>query len=151
NVAGKKVVIALVKFQLFVVEIQIGEDAVFFHQEIRKKGRRRIGSQDFPETLLALQEKVHLRAKRGARFFVVKVGQKRIVFAVVNAAGMKTLGEDAGERGFADSERPFDGYETRSLRTPPGDGCALGRGVVRHWRRIIAAKMPQNAPSRKEI
>ncbi len=47
NIAGEKVVIAFVEFELFVVEIEIGEDAVFFHEEIGEKRRGRIGGEGF--------------------------------------------------------------------------------------------------------
>src|SRR5262249_56987860 len=53
----------------------------------------------------------------------------------------EVLGRDGGEVGLAEGERALDANEVRSLRTPPGNGCALGRGVVRHWLGIIAAKM----------
>jgi len=140
NFAREQVVITFIEFQLFVVEIEIGEDAVFFHEEIGEKRRGRIGGKGFAEALLALEEKVHLRAKGRAGFFVVEIGEERIVFAVVHAASVETFGEDACESGFADAERAFDGNEARSLRAPLGDGCAFGRRVVRHQGGIIAAR-----------
>jgi len=77
-----------------------------------------------------------LRAKRGARFFVVKVGQKGIVFAIVNAAGVEAFGKDAGKGRFADPQRAFDGNETGSLRPRLGmsarlaeESCAIGEGL----------------------
>ncbi len=139
NFAGVQIVIAFVEFQLFVIEIQVGEDAVFFHQEIGEQRRGRIRGEGFAQSFLALQQKVHLRAKGGAGFFLVKIGEKRIVFAIVNAAGVEAFGKDAGQRGFADAQRAFDGDETGSLRPPLGDKSALGRGVLRHWQGIIAA------------
>src|SRR5262249_2053314 len=103
--------------------------------------RGRIGSKGFAQALLALQQKVHLRAKGGAGFLLVKIGEEGIVFAIVNALGVQAFGQDAGQGGFADAERAFDGDEARSLWTPLGDRCALGRGVVRYWLGIIAVKM----------
>src|SRR5262249_50017514 len=107
-------------------------DAVFFHQKVGKQRRGRISSKGFAQALLALQQKVHLRAKRRAGFFLVKIGEEGIVFAVVDAAGVEAFGEDAGQRGFAYAEWTFDGDEARSLRARLGDGCAFGRGVERH-------------------
>jgi len=167
DIACEKVVITFVKFQFFVVEIEIGEDAVFFHEEIREKRRGRIGGEGFAQALLALQQKVHLRAQRRAGFFVVKIGEKGIVFAIVDAASVKAFSKDAGQRGFAYPKWAFDGNEARSLGTPLGDGCAFGRGVERHsglrcplpanwaarrlaWREIIAAKKVPESNFQKE-
>src|SRR6266567_241097 len=63
KVRGEGFVIALVKFELFVGEVEIGEDAVLLHEEI---GEERAGSFDgegFAEALLALDEEVHLGAE----------------------------------------------------------------------------------------
>ena len=167
NFTREKVVIAFVKLQLFVVEIEVGEDAVFFHEEVGEERCGGICGERFAKALLAFEQKVHLSAKRGARFFVVKIGEEGIVFAVVNAAGVEAFREDAGERGFADAEGAFDGDEARSLGAPPGDGCAFGRGVERHsglrcplppdravgrlaWREIIAAKKVPASNFQKE-
>jgi len=139
NFAREEIVVAFVEFQLFVIEIEVGEDAVFFHQEIGEKRSGRIGGEGFAEALLALEEKVHLGAEGGAGFFVVEIGEEGIVFAIINAAGVKAFGEDASQSGFADAERAFDGDKARSLRAPLGDGCAFGRGVERHQEGIIAA------------
>jgi len=88
--------------------------------------------------LLALDEEVHLGAKGGARLGFVEVGEKRIVFAVVDAASVKTFGEDAGEGRFPDAQRAFNGDEAGRLWAALGNQRALGgRGVVaRHrWKR----------------
>src|SRR6266699_2512714 len=56
KVRGEGFVIALVELQLFVGEVEIGEDAVLLHEEI---GEERAGSFDgegFAEALLALDE-----------------------------------------------------------------------------------------------
>ena len=151
NVAREEVVIALVEFQLFVVEIEVGEDAVFFHEEIGKERRGSIGGKDFAKAFLALKEEVHLGAESGAGFFVVEICEEGIVFAIVNAAGVEAFGEDAGQSGFAYAERAFDGYETGRLWPSFGDGRAFGGGVVPHWPEIIAANKPQFATWRKEV
>ena len=132
NISRQKIVIAFVEFQLFVVEIEIGEDAVFFHEEIGEKRRGGIRGEGFAEALLALQQKIYLGAKGGAGFFVVEIGKEGIVFAIVDTAGVEPFGEDASQGGFADAKRAFDGDEARSLGAPLGDGCAFGRGVERH-------------------
>jgi len=67
---------------------------------IRKSERSGAGesaSQSFAQALLPFQQKIHLRAKTRSRFFVVKVGQKGIVFAIVNAAGVEAFRKDAGQ------------------------------------------------------
>ncbi len=103
DVRGEGFVIALVKLELFVVEIEIGEDAVLFHEEV---GEGRTGGFDgkgFAETFLALDEEVHLRAESCAGLFLVEIGEEGIVLAIVDAAGMKAFGEDARQGSFADA------------------------------------------------
>jgi len=116
---------------------------------------------------LAFEQKVHLRAKGRAGFFVIEIGEEGIVFAIVNAARVEAFGQDAGQGGFADAQGAFDGDEARSLGAPLGDGCAFGRGVERHsglrcplppnraagrlaWREIIAAKKVPESNFQKE-
>ena len=67
-------------------------------------------------------------AEGGAGFFLVEIGEKRIVFAVVDAARVQALGEDFGEGGFADAERAFDDDEAGRLGTALRNGSALGGG-----------------------
>src|SRR6266436_5812114 len=115
NVGSEGFIVALVELELGVVKIKVGEDAVFFHEEI---GEDRAGSFDgegFAEALLALDEEVHLGAKGGAGLGFVKVGEKRIVLAIVDATGVEAFGEDAGEGGFADAERAFNNDEAGRL------------------------------------
>src|SRR6266567_7448369 len=131
KVRGEGFVIALVKFELFVGEVEIGEDAVLLHEEI---GEERAGSFDgegFAEALLALDEEVHLGAEGGAGFCVVEIGEEGIVLAIIDAAGVEALSEDSGEGGFADAQRAFNDDETGKLRAALRNASALrGGGVV---------------------
>lgn len=136
DAGGERFVVTVVKLQLFVIEIEIGKDTVFFEKEI---GEDRAGSFDgerFADALLALDEEIHLGAESGAGFFLVKIAEKRIVLAVVDPAGVQAFGEDFGKRGFADAKRAFDDDEARELRTPLGARSAFGCGrfVGRHLR-----------------
>src|SRR6266404_3878174 len=139
NVRGKGGVIALVELQLFVVEIEVGEDAVFLHEEVREDRAGSFDGEGFAEAFLALEKEVHLGAERGARLGVVEIGEEGIVFAIVDAAGVEAFGEDLGEGGFADAQRAFDDDEAGRLRTSLRSASALGCGRVvgRHrwnWR-----------------
>ncbi len=137
NVRGEGFVIALVELEFRVVEIEVGEDAVFFHEEI---GEDRAGSFDgegFAKALLALDEEVHLSAKSGARLGFVKVGEEGIVFAIVDAAGVETFGEDAGEGGFADAKRAFNDDEAGRLGSALRSASAFGGGRVVAGHRFV--------------
>src|SRR6266571_1528589 len=131
KVRGEGFVVALVELELFVGEVEIGEDAVLLHEEI---GEERAGSFDgegFAEALLALDEKVHLGAEGGAGFYIVEIGEEGIVLAIVDAAGVEAFGEDSGEGGFADAQRAFNDDETGKLRAALRNASALrGGGVV---------------------
>jgi hypothetical protein len=137
NVRGEGFVIALVELELFVVEIEIGEDAVLFHEEIGEDGARSFDGEGFAETLPALDEEVHLGAKGGAGLGVVEIGEEGIVLAIVDAAGMEALGEDAGESGFADAQRALNNDEARRLRTALRKASALGGGRVVAGHRFV--------------
>src|SRR6202171_879874 len=89
NVRGEDFVIALIELELGVVEIEIGEDAVLFHEEIREDGAGSFDGEGFAEALLALDEEVHLGAKGGAGFCFIEVGEEGIVLAIVDAAGVR--------------------------------------------------------------
>jgi hypothetical protein len=75
-----------------------------------------------------------LGAEGGAGFFFVEICEEGIVFAVVDAAGVETLGQDFGECGFADAQRAFDDNEAGGLRATLGLRGALRCGgfVGRH-------------------
>ena len=134
NVRGERFVIALVELEFLVVEIEVGEDAVFFEEEVGENGAGSFNGQGFTKTLLALHEEVHLSAQGGAGFGFVEVGEKGIVFAIVNAAGVEALGEDAGEGAFADAQRAFNDDEAGRLGAALRKASALGTGriVARH-------------------
>ncbi len=78
------------------------------------------------DALLAFHEEVHLGTEGSSRFFGVKLGEKRVVFAIENAPGVEAFGKDFGECGFSDAQRPFDDDESRRLRAPLRDGGSLG-------------------------
>ena len=130
NVGGQRFVVTVVEFELFVIEIEIGEDSVFFHQKIGEHGTGSLDGEGFADAFLALEEEVHLRVEAGAGFFLVEIGEEGIVFAVVDSACVKAFGEDFGEGGFADAERAFDDDEAGRLRATLCGASALGGGVV---------------------
>jgi len=100
---GKGLVVSLVEFQLGVVEIEIGENTVFLHQEIGNDGTGGITSEGFADAFLALHEEIELSVKGGTGFFGIEIGEEGVVLAVINTSSMETLGEDAGEGGLADT------------------------------------------------
>ena len=114
---GDGFVVAFVKFEFRVIEIQIGENAVFFHEEIADDGTGRVSRHGLADAFLALDQEVHLGAESGAAFCSIEIGQKRIVFAIIDAPGMQTFSEDAGEGRFADAQRALDHDKARRLRT----------------------------------
>ncbi len=61
---------------------------------------------------------------------MVEIGEEGIVLAIVDAAGMQALGEDAGKSGFADAQRAFNNDEAGRLRTTLRMASALGGGRV---------------------
>ncbi|HEY6926382.1 MAG TPA: hypothetical protein VI653_23055, partial [Steroidobacteraceae bacterium] len=117
-----------------VVEIEVGENAVFFEQKIGEHEARGFDGEGFAKMLLPLDEEVHLGAKGGAGLGVVEVGEEGIVFAIVNAAGVEALGENAGQGAFADTQGAFDDDEAGRLRAALWNASALGGGgvVARH-------------------
>jgi len=137
NVRGERLVIALVELELGVVEIEIGEDAVLFHEEIGENGAGSFDGEGFAETLLALDEEVHLGAKGGAGFCFIEVGEEGIVLAIVDTACMQALGEDAGKSGFADAQGAFNNNEAWKLWTALRNASALGGGGVVAGHRFV--------------
>src|SRR5260221_5090553 len=45
------------------IEIEVGEDAIFFHQKIGKHGRGRIRGKGFTDALLTFHQEIHLSAQ----------------------------------------------------------------------------------------
>jgi len=134
DVRGEGFVVTLVELELGVVEIEVGEDAVLFHEEIGEDRAGSINREGFAEALLALDEEVHLRAKSAAWLGFVEIGEEGIVFAIVDAAGVEAFGKDAGESGFADAQGAFNDHEAGRLETALRNASALGCGgiVARH-------------------
>src|SRR5208282_126553 len=134
NVRSHGFVVAVVEFELFVIEIEIGENAVFFEEEIGKDRAGSFDGKSFADAFLAFDEEIHLGAEGGAGLFFVEIGKEGIVFAVVDSPGVKTLRKDFGERGFADAKWTFDNDEAGGLRAALWNGSALGCGgfIGRH-------------------
>ena len=101
---GEGLVIALIELQFGIIEIEIGEDAVLFHQVVGDDRARSVAGKGFADAFLALHQKIELSVESGAGFFVVEIGQERIVLAIIDAAGMKPFGEDTGQGGLADPQ-----------------------------------------------
>ena len=137
DVRGECFVVALVELELGVVEIEVGEDAVLFHQEIGEHWARSVNGEGFAEALLTLDEEVHLRAKSAAWLGFVEIGEEGIVLAIVDAAGVEAFGKDAGERGFADAQGAFNDDEARSLETALRNASALGCGGIVAGHRFV--------------
>jgi len=130
KIRGEGFVVALVELELGVVEIEVGEVAVLFHEEIGEDGAGSLDGESFAEALLAFDEEVHLGAKSGAGLGFVEIGEEGIVLTIVDAAGVEPFGEDAGEGGFADAERAFNDDEAGRLGSALRSASALGGGGV---------------------
>ena len=74
-----------------------------------------VGRKSLADALLALHQEIELGVKGGARLFVVEIGEKRIVFAIVNAPRVQTFRQNAGKGSLADPQRTFDHNELRWL------------------------------------
>ncbi len=134
NACGERFVIALVELELAVVEVEIGKDAVFFEKKVGEHRAGSLHAQGFAQALPALEEEIHLGAKSSPGLGLIEIGKERVVFAIVDAAGVEAFGKDAGEGAFADAQRAFDDDETRSLGAALRNASALGGGgiVARH-------------------
>jgi len=143
NVRGERFVVALVKLQFFVTKVEVREDAILFHEEVGKNGPRRLDGAGFAKAFLAFEQEVHLRPERRTRLFAVEIGEKRIVLAIEDAAGMEAFGEDARKRGFAYPQRPFDDNEARRLRRSLGNASAPGAGGILVWHRRDYSRVVQ--------
>src|ERR1700733_8369875 len=90
--AREHIEIALVKFQLFVVEIDVGENFVLLEKKIADDHGGIIVEAQLGKLTIAFQGGMHLGAKRGTRCLVVKVGEEGIVFGIEYAAGVQPVG-----------------------------------------------------------
>jgi len=66
-----------------------------------------------------------LSAEGGSGEAGIKIGEKGIVFAIVNAARVEAFGKEAGERSFANAERSFNNDKSRWLWATLRDACAF--------------------------
>jgi len=114
-----------------IVKIEVGEDAVFFHKEVRDDGTGRFNSKGFAESLLAFDEEVHLRAKSGAGFGLIEISEKGIVFAVEYAARVEAFAKNSCQGGFADANGTFQDDKAGSLRAAMRGASAFGGGRIR--------------------
>src|SRR5262249_25101480 len=112
--------------------VEIGVDAILFQQEIGKDGTRSFYRQGFAKAALAFDQKIHLGAEGGARFFLVELGEKRIVFAVIGAARVEALGKNLRQSRLADAKRTFDDDKSRGLGAALRGRRAPGGGFTRH-------------------
>jgi len=137
KVGGEGFVVALVKLELGVVEIKVGENAVLLHEEVGEDWAGSFDGEGFAEALLAVDKEVHLSAESGAGLGFVKVGEEGIVLAIVNAAGVEAFSKDSGQSGFADAQRAVNDDKAGSLGTTLRDASALGGGRVVAGHRFV--------------
>jgi hypothetical protein len=131
NPGGKRFIVTVVKLQLFVIEIEIGENAIFLHEEVGEDGSGCFDGKGVAQAILAINEEVHLGTKGGPGFFLVEIGQKGIVFAIVNASGVQAFGKHFRQGRFAYAKGTFDDDETWRLWTALWNrGAFGGRGFV---------------------
>jgi hypothetical protein len=137
KIGGEGFVVALVEFEFGVVEIEVGEDAVLFHQEIGKDRARGFDGESFAQALLALDQKVHLGAKSGPGLGLVEVGKEGIILAIVDAASVEAFGKDARKSGFADAQGSFNDDKSGRLWTALWNASAFGGGRVVAGHRFV--------------
>src|SRR5262249_41864821 len=87
--------------------VDIRENLVLLEKKIRDHRNGAVLEVRFEQPPVAFVEEMHLRLESGAGLFVVELGEKGIFFAIEDAPRMHLFGEDAGESGFADANRPF--------------------------------------------
>src|ERR1700733_9882284 len=123
--AREHIEIALVKFQLFVVEIDVGENFVLLEKKIADDHGGIIVEAQLGKLTIAFHEEMHLGAKSGTGFLGVKLGEEGIVFGIEDAAGVEAVGQDFGERGFAYADGAFDGDPAERLEGGLGHGAGI--------------------------
>jgi peptidoglycan-N-acetylglucosamine deacetylase len=108
---AEHLIVAVVKVEFGVGEIDVGEDLVLLEKIIGDHG----GSEVLEITLLlvARHEEPHLGGEGHARLAQVEAVQEGIVLRLDNATGVQGVGQDLGERGLAGADGAFDGDETR--------------------------------------
>ena len=85
--------IFFVELQLFVVEIDVGENLVLLKQEIADDRSPRSSGRCLDQAAMAFVEEIHLRAEGRAGLLLVKIGEKRIVVAVGDPPRVQLLGQ----------------------------------------------------------
>ena len=132
--AGREhLVITIVELQLLVVQVDVCENFVFLEQEIGNQ-RRGAALLHFTQAAMALDQEIHLRTEGRPGFFLVEIGEERIVLGVEEAPRVQAVGQDPCQRGLADADRSFDRDRARRLKR----GCRLRRagGGWRHGREL---------------
>ena len=94
NGGCKHVEITFVKFEFFIIQIEISENFISLEQEIADDGSGSVLGLDLHQSAMAIVKEIHLGAERGAALFVVEIAEEWVVFAVENAAGVKLLCEN---------------------------------------------------------
>src|SRR5712692_11673394 len=120
KLGSKPFEVTVVELQFFVVEIQVGEDLVLLEQKIRQHRPGGFHGERFVQAAVAFHQEIHLRAEGRARLFIVEIGEERIVLAIEDAAGVKALGKDLREGGFADADWTLQDDEPRGPESRTG-------------------------------
>ena len=74
NGRREHVKVALVEFKFLVVEIDVGEDFVFFEKKIADNRNGAVFEMRFEQAAVAFIQKIHLRAESSAGFLIVELG-----------------------------------------------------------------------------
>src|SRR5713101_4352817 len=102
------VVIAVIGFQLLVVQVEAGENLVFFEDEVRDHGFLRASAQIQGAQLLeAANQESKLCLKAGPRFAFVKGAEERIVLRLHDLLRVETLRQNSRQSAFADAYGAF--------------------------------------------
>ena len=96
---------------------------VLLEEKIRYQWRRRVSLLHVADAPVPLNQKIHLRAESRTGFFLVEVGEERIVLGVEDPPCMQPVGQDARERGLAHADGSLDRDCSRRLES----GRLLGR------------------------
>src|SRR5262249_31835830 len=107
---AKIVIVAIVRLELLVIEIQAGEKLVFLENEICNNRVLRIGAKiDRTELFKAADEKRELGLKRRPGLAIVESLQKLVVVGLHNSLCVQALGQNAGQRALPDPDGTFHG------------------------------------------
>src|ERR1700675_2663184 len=130
NLFAKIIEVAIVRIEFLIVEVEAGEELVFFKNVIGDDGLIRPRPQiERPQLLKAADQECQLGLEGSARFAFVKCLQKWIVFRLDDALGRQSLSENPRQCALPNSYGTFDRNVTGKLEK-------LGhRFVISDWRR----------------